>query len=174
MSGPVASAASDRHLLTEETVVGTIILGFIMVGAAITFLSRGKIELGSGREVRGGPLLFIALFLVLPMPICLTAGFMEGEKAQKQAVPVDVYIKQNERRMYLEEYAIFAGCLLLAGMFAVIGARPTEHFRRKERASRFAIDRPDLDDHFRRFSGDHGNGEEHGETAPTDLSRDTR
>jgi len=76
-----------------ETVVGTLILGFIMVGTAITFLSRWKIELGSGREVRGGPLLFVSLFLVLPMPICVTAGFMEGEKAQKQAVPVDVYIK---------------------------------------------------------------------------------
>jgi hypothetical protein len=161
-------------VLTGETVVGTIILGFIMVGTAITFLSRGKIELGSGREVRGGPLLFISLFLILPMPICLAAGFMEGEKAEKQAVPVDVYIKQNEKRMYIEEYAIFAGCLLLAGMFAVIGARPIEHFRRKERVSRFAIDRPDLDDHFRRFSGHHGAGEEQGEAAPTHSNPDTR
>jgi hypothetical protein len=149
--------------------VGTIVVSIIMMASAITFLSRGKIEVGSGREVRGAPLLFVSFFLILPFPIWVTASFTEVEKAQKQAVPANVYIKQNERRMALEKYCVFAGCLLLAGMFTVIGARPIEDFRREERIRTSASIQPDLDDHLRRFGGDSEAGEEQGEAAERPL-----
>jgi hypothetical protein len=135
-----AGPDSPKHLLARGTVVLSLILGIVMIVAGIRFLARGKIRLGKDREVRGAPLVFASLFLILPLPLSFGYGFVEGWKAAEQHITWEAYMRENQAKMFLVELGTYVVCGLLALIFTFAGAR--------------RIERDRTDDHFRRFMGE--------------------